>query len=50
MSEAEAGGDDDAEDRAGEGAVGDGFGEEDAPVQVGEGADEAAQGPDDRHV
>ena len=50
MAEAEAGGDDDAEDRAGEGAVGDGFGEEDAPVKVCERADEAAESPDERDV
>ena len=50
VSEAEAGGDDDAEDRAGEGAVGDGFGEEDAPVQVGERADEAAERSDEGDV
>ena len=50
MAEAEAGSDDDAEDRAREGAVGDGFGEEDAPVEVCERADEAAESPDERGV
>ena len=50
VSEAEAGGDDDAEDRAWEGPVGDGFGEKDTPVQVGEGADEPAQPANERDV
>ena len=46
VSQAEGGGDDDAEDRAREGAVGDGFGEEDALVQVCERPDEATEGTD----
>ena len=50
MAEAEAGSDDDAEDRAREGAVGDGFGEEDAPVKVCERPDEAAERSDERDV
>lgn len=51
MAEAEAGSDDDAKDRAGEGAVGDsGFGEEDAPVEVCERADEAAERSGERDV
>ena len=50
MAEAEAGSDDDAEDRAGEGAMGDGFGEEDAPIKVCERADEATERSDERDV
>ena len=50
MAEAEAGSDDDAEDRSGEGAVGDGFREEDAPIKVCERADEATERSDERDV
>ena len=50
VSEAEAGSDDDAEDCAGKGAVGDGFGEEDALVQVCERADESTEGSDQGDV
>ena len=50
VSQAEGGSDDDAEDRAGEGSMGDGFGEEDAPVKVCERPDEAAERSDERDV
>ncbi len=50
VSQAEGGGDDDAEDRAGEGSMGDGFGEEDALIQVCERPDEATKGTDQGDV